>query len=95
MCTIALAIGTLPVTFAKAADKLSVNMTYLAQEVDRLAPLSLLAIADLPEAENALFFNASAEDDRLRTDDRRANLFHIIPSRIVRSTKEFTGRIPK
>ena len=150
----ALVIGTLPPTFAEAADKLSVNITYLAQEVDRLAPLSLLdpveipdegfagarlgqednqttggflgheyvldnvtvevdgdlveaakqalgqgnqllvidapadtllAIADLPEAENALLFNASAQDDRLRTDDCRANLFHIIPSRAMKA----------
>jgi ABC transporter substrate binding protein (PQQ-dependent alcohol dehydrogenase system) len=50
------------------------------------APAStLLAIADLPEAENALLFNASAEDDRLRTDDCRANLFHIIPSRAMKA----------
>ena len=154
ICSVALAIGTLLPSFADAADKLSVNITYLAQEVDRLPPLSLLdpveiadegfagarlgqednqttggflghdyklenvtveadadlvdvakealdrgnqllvidapadtllAIADLPEAENALLFNASAEDDRLRTDDCRANLFHIIPSRAMKA----------
>ena len=149
-----LAIGSLPPTLAEAADKISVDITYLAQKVDRLPPLSLLdpveipddgfagarlgqednqttggflghdykldnvtveadgdlvdaakqaldqgrqllvidapadtllAIADLPEAENALLFNASAEDDRLRTDDCRANLFHIIPSRAMKA----------
>ncbi|MGI9506700.1 MAG: ABC transporter substrate-binding protein, partial [Geminicoccaceae bacterium] len=154
ICAIALVIGTLPATVAEAADKLSVNITYLAQKIERLAPLSLLdpveipdkgfagarlgqednqttggflghdyvldnvtvevdgdlveaakqaldqgnqllvidapadtllAIADLPEAENALLFNASAEDDRLRTDDCRANLFHIIPSRAMKA----------
>jgi len=154
ICSVALAIGTLSPTFADAADKLSVNITYLAQKIDRLPPLSLLdpveildegfagarlgqednqttggflghdykldnvtveadgdlvdaakqaldqgsqllvidapadtllAIADLPEAENALLFNASAEDDRLRTDDCRANLFHIIPSRAMKA----------
>jgi ABC transporter substrate binding protein (PQQ-dependent alcohol dehydrogenase system) len=45
----------------------------------------LLAIADLPEAEDALIFNVSAEDDRLRTDECRANLFHIIPSRAMKT----------
>ncbi len=45
----------------------------------------LLAIADLPEAEDALIFNVSAEDDRLRTEDCRANLFHIIPSRAMKA----------
>ncbi len=45
----------------------------------------LLAIADLPEAEGALLFNVAAEDDRLRTEDCRANLFHIIPSRAMKA----------
>jgi ABC transporter substrate binding protein (PQQ-dependent alcohol dehydrogenase system) len=45
----------------------------------------LLAIADLPEAEDALIFNVGAEDDRLRTDDCRANLFHIVPSRAMKA----------
>lgn len=139
---------------ADAADQLAVDMTYLAQDVERLPPLSLLdpieipdegyagaelgladnqttggflgqdyqldeihvpidgdliasakealgggakllvvdapadqllAIADLAEAEGALLFNVSAEDDRLRTEDCRANLFHIIPSRAMKA----------
>lgn len=40
----------------------------------------LLAIADLPEANDALIFNARAEDDRLRTEECRANVFHTMPS---------------
>ncbi|MEZ5930435.1 MAG: ABC transporter substrate-binding protein [Alphaproteobacteria bacterium] len=139
---------------SQAADQLPVAMTYLAQEVERLAPISLLdpieipdegfagaelgleddqttgsflghsyaldeirvpvdgdliaeakaalaagarllvvdlpadqllALADLPEAADALLFNVSAEDDRLRTDECRANLFHIIPSRAMKA----------
>ena len=146
--------GLLVSTAASAADKLSVDMTYLRQKVERLAPLSLLdpieipdeglaganlgqednqttggflghdyqltdvlvpedgnlveaakevlgsgqrllivdgpaeallSIADLPEAEEAVIFNVSAEDNRLRTDDCRANLFHIIPSRAMKA----------
>ncbi len=139
---------------AFAADELSIDMTYLSKDVERLAPLSLLdpveipdeglagaqlgqddnqttgsflghdyvlselrvpidgdlvadaknalddgtrllvvdapadqllAIADLPEAEDAILFNISAEDDRLRTEECRANIFHIIPSRAMKA----------
>jgi len=45
----------------------------------------LLAIADLPEAADALLFNITAEDDRLRTEECRPNLFHIIPSRAMKA----------
>ncbi|MGI9421009.1 MAG: ABC transporter substrate-binding protein [Geminicoccaceae bacterium] len=45
----------------------------------------LLAIADLPEAEEAILFNVGAEDDRLRTEECRANIFHIIPSRAMKA----------
>ncbi len=40
----------------------------------------LLAIADLPEAENALIFNVRAKEDSLRGEDCRANVLHVIPS---------------
>jgi ABC transporter substrate binding protein (PQQ-dependent alcohol dehydrogenase system) len=52
--------------------------------VDLLAE-DLQAIADLPEAEGALIFNARAEDDLLRTEECRANVFHIIPSRAMKA----------
>ena len=150
----ALIVGLSISSLASAADKLTVDMTYLAKEVESLPPLSLLdpieipdeglagarlgqednqttggflgqdyvlsdqiipvdgnlieaakavlgrgkkllvldapaeqllAIADLPEAEDALIFNVSAQDDHLRTDDCRANLFHIIPSRAMKA----------
>ncbi len=45
----------------------------------------LLALADLPAAKDALIFKVSAPDDRLRTDDCRANLFHIAPSRAMKA----------
>ncbi len=45
----------------------------------------LLAIADLPGAGDALIFNIGAEDDHLRTEECRANLFHIIPSRAMKA----------
>jgi ABC transporter substrate binding protein (PQQ-dependent alcohol dehydrogenase system) len=45
----------------------------------------LLAIADLPEAADALIFNGRAQDDALRTDDCRASVFHTIPSRAMKA----------
>jgi ABC transporter substrate binding protein (PQQ-dependent alcohol dehydrogenase system) len=45
----------------------------------------LLAIADLPEAAEAIIFNGRAQDDGLRTDECRANVFHTIPSRAMKA----------
>ena len=45
----------------------------------------ILALADLPEAADALLFNTRAPDDRLRLDDCRANVFHIMPSRAMKA----------
>ena len=44
----------------------------------------LLALADLPEAEDALIFNASAEDTSLRGADCRANVLHSVTSYAMR-----------
>ena len=45
-----------------------------------LTETQLLAIADLPEAKDALLFNIHAKDDDLRNDKCRANVLHTIPS---------------
>ncbi|MGH6903583.1 MAG: ABC transporter substrate-binding protein [Geminicoccaceae bacterium] len=45
----------------------------------------LLAVADLPGAEGVLIFNTRAPDDKLRTDECRANVFHIMPSRAMKA----------
>ena len=45
----------------------------------------IMALADLPEAADALLFNTRAPDDRLRGEDCRANLFHVIPSRAMKA----------
>ncbi len=44
---------------------------------------SLLAVADLPEADGAILINASATDGFLRNQECRANLLHAIPSRAM------------
>ena len=46
---------------------------------------ALLALADLPEAEDALIFNASAESESLREADCRANVLHTMPSYAMRA----------
>ncbi|RNF33288.1 ABC transporter substrate-binding protein [Paracoccus methylarcula] len=45
----------------------------------------LLQLADLPAAGDALIFNATAQDDRLRGGDCRANLLHTTPSLSMRA----------
>ncbi|TMV09100.1 branched-chain amino acid ABC transporter substrate-binding protein [Ruegeria sediminis] len=44
-----------------------------------------LTVADLPEAQSALLFNASSADMNLRGEDCRSNLFHTLPSYQMRS----------
>nr|WP_246587996.1 ABC transporter substrate-binding protein [Paracoccus bogoriensis] len=46
---------------------------------------AILTLADLPEAQGALIFNASAEDETLREADCRANLLHTMPSYAMRA----------
>lgn len=51
---------------------------------DLLAP-RLLELADLPEMKEAVIFNIRAEDDALRANECRANVFHVIPSRAMKA----------
>lgn len=55
---------------------------------------ALLALADLPEAADALIFNAGAPDRRLRDDACRSNLLHTLASRAMRADAlaQFLGR---
>jgi ABC transporter substrate binding protein (PQQ-dependent alcohol dehydrogenase system) len=50
-----------------------------------LEQADLLAVADLPEARDALIFNVRASDDELRGANCRPNLFHIMPSYAMRA----------
>lgn len=52
--------------------------------LDAPAPL-ITSAADLPNASDALLFNASAPDIALRSADCRANVLHSLPSRAMRS----------
>lgn len=68
------AVGEDPLPAARAALAQS---PYLI--VDAPAD-AVLAIADLPEAQGALIFNAATADSALRGDGCRANLLHTFPS---------------
>jgi ABC transporter substrate binding protein (PQQ-dependent alcohol dehydrogenase system) len=51
--------------------------------VTDLAAPELLAVAGLPEAATATMFNTVAAEDRLRGEDCRANILHLLPSRAM------------
>jgi len=51
--------------------------------VTDLAAPELLSVAGMPEATGITFFNTGAADDRLRGEDCRANILHLLPSRAM------------
>lgn len=50
-----------------------------------LEPADLLAVADLPEAKNAVILNIRSSATALRQEECRANVFHIIPDYAMRA----------
>ncbi|MEG6509040.1 ABC transporter substrate-binding protein [Methyloligella sp. 2.7D] len=50
-----------------------------------LEPEDLLALADMPEASDALILDIRTHDDTLRQQQCRANVFHILPSDAMRT----------
>jgi ABC transporter substrate binding protein (PQQ-dependent alcohol dehydrogenase system) len=48
-----------------------------------LAAPQLLSVAGMPEAQGVTFFNTGAADDRLRGEDCRADILHLLPSRAM------------
>ncbi len=51
--------------------------------VTDLAAPELLSVAGMPEAAGVTFFDAGSADDRLRGEDCRANILHLLPSRAM------------
>jgi ABC transporter substrate binding protein (PQQ-dependent alcohol dehydrogenase system) len=51
--------------------------------VTDLAAPELLAVAGMPEASAITFFDAGSAEDRLRGEDCRANILHLLPSRAM------------
>lgn len=46
---------------------------------------SLLSLSDAAKQDEVVFFNASATDDELRVSECRLNLFHVVPSRSMKT----------
>ncbi|HEX4618053.1 MAG TPA: ABC transporter substrate-binding protein [Stellaceae bacterium] len=51
--------------------------------VTDLAAPELLSVAGMPEAAGITFFDVGTADDRLRGEDCRANILHLLPSRAM------------
>jgi ABC transporter substrate binding protein (PQQ-dependent alcohol dehydrogenase system) len=51
--------------------------------VTDLPAATLLSVAGVPEAAEITFFDAGSADDRLRGEDCRANILHLLPSRAM------------
>ena len=51
--------------------------------VTDLAAPELLSVDGMPEATGITFFDAGSTDDRLRGEDCRANILHLLPSRAM------------
>jgi ABC transporter substrate binding protein (PQQ-dependent alcohol dehydrogenase system) len=51
--------------------------------VTDLPASELLSVARMPEAAGITFFDAGSADDRLRGEDCRANILHLLPSRAM------------
>ncbi|MGH8502590.1 MAG: ABC transporter substrate-binding protein [Gammaproteobacteria bacterium] len=67
---------------AKAKEILDQGHRFIVADLE---PQDLLAVADLPKARNAIIANIRASDDRLRQEQCRANVLHMIPSRVMRA----------
>jgi len=51
--------------------------------VTDLAAPQLLSVTGMPEAQGITFFNTGSADDRLRGEDCRADILHLLPSRAM------------
>jgi ABC transporter substrate binding protein (PQQ-dependent alcohol dehydrogenase system) len=51
--------------------------------VTDLAAPQLLSVTGMPEAQGVTFFNTGSADDRLRGEDCRADILHLLPSRAM------------
>jgi len=67
---------------AQAKDALASGHRFFLTDLE---PDDLLAVADLPEAKNAIFMNIRSSATRLRQEDCRKNVFHIIPDYAMRA----------
>lgn len=67
---------------AKARELLSSGVSLIVADLE---PTDLLAVADLPEAKDAIILSIRSSDVRLRNEDCRRNVFHIPPDWAMRA----------
>jgi ABC transporter substrate binding protein (PQQ-dependent alcohol dehydrogenase system) len=67
---------------AKAKEALAAGHRFILADLE---PDDLLAVADLPEAKNALILNIRSSATKLRQEECRSNVFHIIPDYAMRA----------
>lgn len=67
---------------AKAKDLLANGHALVVADLE---PDDLLAVADLPEAKDAITFDVRTTEDALRQEKCRANVFHIRPNRAMKA----------
>jgi ABC transporter substrate binding protein (PQQ-dependent alcohol dehydrogenase system) len=67
---------------AKAKEILKDGPTFILADLE---PADLLAVADLPEAKDAVIMNIRSSETALRQEQCRANVFHIIPDYAMRA----------
>ncbi len=67
---------------SRARQILESGQTIIVADLDAA---DLLVLADLPEAKDALILDMRTIDDRLRQQDCRTNVFHLLPSRAMRT----------
>jgi ABC transporter substrate binding protein (PQQ-dependent alcohol dehydrogenase system) len=66
-----------------AADLRELAAKGIRLVVTDLPASELLSVARMPEAAGITFFDAGSADDRLRGEDCRANILHLLPSRAM------------
>jgi ABC transporter substrate binding protein (PQQ-dependent alcohol dehydrogenase system) len=67
---------------AKARELLAAGHSLIVADLEAA---DLLAVADLPEAKSAVIFDIRTNDDALRQEQCRANVFHIRPNWAMRA----------
>jgi ABC transporter substrate binding protein (PQQ-dependent alcohol dehydrogenase system) len=67
---------------AKAKELLAGGERFFIADLE---PADLLAVADLPEAKDAIIMNIRSSATKLREEDCRVNVFHVIPDFAMRA----------
>jgi ABC transporter substrate binding protein (PQQ-dependent alcohol dehydrogenase system) len=67
---------------AKAKEVLAAGERFIIADLE---PADLVAVADLPDAKDAIILNIRSSATSLRQEDCRVNVFHVIPDYAMRA----------